>query len=71
MRYAMRKNITVTAAGNLGQRLSFRRWLYVDLQEKWCGLVNILNQGVLNEAVDIPRWKWTKDCQFTGKILYK
>jgi hypothetical protein len=57
------KNITVTAA--------FRRWLYVDLQEQWCGLVNILNQGVLNESVDRPRWKWTKDDQFTVKRLYK
>jgi hypothetical protein len=51
-----KQSITVVAAANLGWRLSFRRWLSTDLQEQWCGLVNILNQGTLADSVDKPKW---------------
>jgi hypothetical protein len=33
------KLIIVAAAKNLGCRLSFKRWLSVDLQEQWCALL--------------------------------
>jgi hypothetical protein len=32
----------------------------IDLQVQWCGLVDILNQGVLNDSVDRPKWQWQK-----------
>jgi hypothetical protein len=38
--------------------------------ELWCGLVNILNHVTLTDAVDRPRWKWTKNGQFSDKSLY-
>jgi hypothetical protein len=45
----------MAAAANMGWRLSFRRWLSTGLMELWCGLVNILNQVTLTDAVDMPR----------------
>jgi hypothetical protein len=65
------QNISVAAAAQLGWRLSFRRWISTDLQMKWCGLVYIFNQRTLSDAVDKPKWKWTKNGQFTVKSLYK
>jgi hypothetical protein len=61
------QNISVAASANMGWRLSFRRWLSADLHEQWRGLVSILNWGMLNDSVDMTRWKWTKSVQFTIK----
>jgi hypothetical protein len=65
------QSIIVAAATNLRWRLSFRRWMSTNLQEQWDGLLNILNQGTLTDAMDRPIWKWTKNGQFTVKSLYK
>jgi hypothetical protein len=42
----------MSAAANMGWRLSFRRWLSTGLMELWCGLVNILNQVTLTDGQD-------------------
>jgi hypothetical protein len=61
----------VAAAAGMGWRLSFRRWLSAGLMELWCGLVNILQQITLTDAIDRPSWKWTKNGQFSVKSMYK
>jgi hypothetical protein len=43
----------------------------IDLQGQCCDLVNILNQGMLNESVDRSKWKWTKNRSFIVKSFYK
>jgi hypothetical protein len=35
------------------------------------GLLSVLNQITLNQAKDVPFWKWSKGGEFTTKSVYK
>jgi hypothetical protein len=65
------QNITVAKAASNNWRLSFRRWLSVDLQNQMRELNNILCTMALSSSKDKPIWKWTKNGKFSVKSVYK
>jgi hypothetical protein len=55
---------------NVGWVLQFRANLPSIVREQWYKLASKLNNIELNDEVDIPVWKWSKNGRFSVKSVY-
>lgn len=62
---------TVAQIAQRGWRLTFRRWLGENLQNKMRELRDILTAFAVNEEEDYPKWDWEKSGVFTVRSTYK
>jgi hypothetical protein len=63
--------VIVIVAAAMGWMFKSKRWLTPDLILQRDGLLSLLNQINLNQARDVPFWKWAKGGKFTVESVYK